>query len=366
MKHIENALETQIKSVQSQLRKEEIVRAQQEVALKSDLTKLTEQLHTDYELFKFQQNQLTEKITQMIKLEVDTRLKCDRENRELSEADIKRVIEELAFFREETEKNYSKLTRDLKEANTENSERANFLSRYIDEQVKKLDDQLNEQLKKLKVLCAKLTEQVKEHFKSEEESMQQLKDQLTKSTEEINKTVTELKTYCESTLNDIEVDIVMKSITNTIESDTFFAAINKLTEESTRRIKGLEVTVENESKALKEEEVRCKEENRVLVERIEEEIERKTQAILERVKSEDIDQWNQSIKLVEQTMQSTKKLLQELPPQVMKMEDVKKVLGGMNEAPKPKLITGLSQDKPDINNKEELENKEEPVIEKKE
>ena len=322
-------------------------------------------MHADYELFKSQQNQLTEKITQMIKLEVDTRLKCDRENRELSEADTKRVVEELAFFREETEKRCDKLARDLKEANTENSERANFLSRYTDEQVKKLDDQVNEHLKKVKVLCAKLTEQVKEHFQSEEESMNQLRNQLTKSTEELNSTVIELKTYCENGLSTIEIDMVMKNMTDTIEFNTLFTAVNKLTEDSLKRIENLEVAVESESKALKEQEMRCREENKALVERIEEEIERKTQAILERIKNEEINQWNQSIKSVEQTMLSTKKLLHELPPEVMKMEDIKEVLGGISEAPKPKLVTRLAKDKLDIDDKEEPKSKEEPIIENK-
>ena len=55
--HLETILDTQIKNVQGQIRKEEIARAQQELVLKSDIIKLAEQLRTDYEVFKSQQNQ---------------------------------------------------------------------------------------------------------------------------------------------------------------------------------------------------------------------------------------------------------------------------------------------------------------------
>eukprot|EP00831_Metopus_contortus_P002585 TRINITY_DN10945_c0_g1_i2.p1 TRINITY_DN10945_c0_g1~~TRINITY_DN10945_c0_g1_i2.p1 ORF type:complete len:317 (-),score=87.99 TRINITY_DN10945_c0_g1_i2:93-1043(-) len=81
LKNLEASLDGQIKALQNQVRKEEINRAQQELMLKSDITKLAEQLRTDYELFKSQQNQLTEKMTEMIKLEVESRLSGEQKKK---------------------------------------------------------------------------------------------------------------------------------------------------------------------------------------------------------------------------------------------------------------------------------------------
>ena len=85
-----------------------------------------------------------------------------------------------------------KLAKDLKEANAENSERANFLSRYIDEQTKKLDEQIDAQLKKIKLLRAKLTEQVKEQFQAEELNLMQMKNEITNHKEEFNTKILDL------------------------------------------------------------------------------------------------------------------------------------------------------------------------------
>ena len=76
--NIQTNMETHIKNLHNAIRKEEVARAQMELGLKSDISKLAEQLRTDYEIFKNQQNTLTEKLTEMIKLEVDSRLSAER------------------------------------------------------------------------------------------------------------------------------------------------------------------------------------------------------------------------------------------------------------------------------------------------
>jgi hypothetical protein len=112
-----------------------------ELTLKSDITKLAEQLRTDYELFKNQQTELTEKMTEMIKLEVDARLNAERfpklplsqyfrENKALTQSMIKGVMQEIKLLKDGVEKQHKRFGKDLKEANSENSERAHFL-RFI-------------------------------------------------------------------------------------------------------------------------------------------------------------------------------------------------------------------------------------------
>ena len=347
MEKLDASLDTQIKNVQSQIRKEEISRAQQELLLKSDITKLAEQLRTDYELFKSQQNQLTAKITEMIKLEVDTRLTCDRENRAANEAAIKKIIEELGMFKEAVEKQNKHFAKDLKESNSENSERANFLSRYIDDQIKKLDTQVDDQIKKIKLLCARLTEQIKENFKGEEETLMQLSNELKENKEKFSNQLEELKNNCELSFNDISAWISVKKMEDTVCSETFDSTINNLSEESLKRIADLENLTQTLNKDQKDQGENCGKLNDDLEARIREEVDRKIQSMMEKLSGENIMQWNESVKLTEKIMspEGLKDTLNAVPPNIMQMDDIKKAFVGISEAEqgRPKIVTEIGR-----------------------
>eukprot|EP01022_Parablepharisma_sp_SALTPOND_P028633 TRINITY_DN712_c0_g1_i1.p5 TRINITY_DN712_c0_g1~~TRINITY_DN712_c0_g1_i1.p5 ORF type:complete len:350 (-),score=74.39 TRINITY_DN712_c0_g1_i1:2511-3560(-) len=302
----------------------------------------------DYELFKSQQNQLTEKITEMIKLEVDTRLACDRENRMLNETSIKKLIEELNGFKEAVEKQNKRFARDMKEANAENSERANFLSRYIDDQVKKLDEQVDEQLRKIKLLCAKLTEQVKEHFQNEEISLTEMRTDLKKNVDELNNGMNNLKDYCEASLSDIATHMAMERVLDAVQSESIYTAVNQTRNDSLERLVALENSLNTLVNTQEEQRAECEKRNKETTETLKEDSERKIQAILERLKGENQNQWAQATKLVEKIMspEGAKEALKVAPPTVMKMDEIRKALDqiGENEAEKvrPKIVTGPS------------------------
>jgi len=346
---LENSLDGQFKALQGQIRKEEISRAQQELVLKSDITKLAEQLRMDYELFKSQQNQLTEKITEMIKLEVDTRLACDRENRTLNEVAIKKIVEEITAFKEAVEKQNKRFAKDMKEANTENSERANFLSRYIDDQIKKLDEQVDDQLKKIKILCAKLTEQVKEHFQNEEIALSEMKTTVAKTSEDLITKMNSVKENCDISITDLSTEIIMKKVIDNVESSKINSEISRIDNITSQKISGLEKLASELQKMCEAGSEECKKRYDKQLETSKEEMERKIQALLEKLKNENQSQWLKSVEMVEKIVspEGTKNLLKMAPPTVLKMDDIKSALAqASNSSPskiKPKIVTGPTQ-----------------------
>ena len=60
--------------------------------------------------------QVTEKISEMIKMEVDSRLTTDKESKNLYQGLIKNVMQEMATVRETSEALNIKLTKEVKEA----------------------------------------------------------------------------------------------------------------------------------------------------------------------------------------------------------------------------------------------------------
>lgn len=344
---LENNIEGQMKTLQNQVRKEEIGRAQQELVLKSDITKLAEQLRTDYELFKSQQNQLTEKITEMIKLEVDTRLASDKENRGLTEASVKRMVEELTLFKEAVEKQNKRFAKDLKEANAENSERANFLSRYVDDQIKKVDESTDEQLKKVKLLCARLTEQVKEHFQNNEIAMGELRNFTKKFAEDTAGDLGRFRSDFDTTISDLSVNYEVKAALDSVELQNLYQLLSSIAKSTDEKIGQLSSQSETMQKTLLVQEQNCATRNEKAVVSAREETERKIATTLERMKKESADQWATSLKMAEgySTRAGMQQALNVAPIEVMPMGEIKSALGQLGAdmtQPRPKLALGES------------------------
>jgi gas vesicle protein len=92
----------------------------------------------DIDTFKGQQVQVTEKISEMIKMEVDSRLQTDKESKSLYQGLIRNAMNEIQQFKEQQELTLQRLVKDVKETAQDSAERAHFLSRYIDEEVLKI------------------------------------------------------------------------------------------------------------------------------------------------------------------------------------------------------------------------------------
>lgn len=65
---------------------------------------MADSVRYDVESFKSQQVQVTEKLSEMIKMEVDSRLQSERESKQLIQSLIKNVMIEVAAVKETSDK----------------------------------------------------------------------------------------------------------------------------------------------------------------------------------------------------------------------------------------------------------------------
>lgn len=161
---LQQSLEAQLRTINGWIKQEEIARNQQEINLRTEISKAQDNIRYDIDSFKGQQVQVTEKISEMIKMEVDSRLQCDKETKNLYQGLIRNAMQEITNFKETQEATMTKLVKDVKETAQDSAERAHFLSRYIDEEVLKIGQKVTKQLDNIKSLSGKLTEQFKKHL----------------------------------------------------------------------------------------------------------------------------------------------------------------------------------------------------------
>ena len=97
---LQHSLETQLKTINGWLKQEELARNQQEINLRTEISKAQDTIRYDVDSFKSQQVQVTEKISEMIKMEVDSRLQTDQESKSLYQGLIRNAMQEIQTFKE--------------------------------------------------------------------------------------------------------------------------------------------------------------------------------------------------------------------------------------------------------------------------
>jgi hypothetical protein len=357
--NLETAFNSQIKSVQEKVQKEELSRVQQGIQLKSDITKLAEQLRMDYELFKSKQSQLTEKITEMIKLEVETRLEGEKETKMVTEAIFKKFVDDMILFKEFMEKQNRRFAKDLKEISTESSERSNFLSRYIEDLVKKQEENTDVQLQKIKLLCAKLTEQVKDHIQGSERTLSDIKTEHN----ELQQLLKESLEKYQQKLKVIEIDMAVKTSLEQaavkIEFDNIYNEFNKHSSDFITLQRQLIETTDLTNKNIEENKTNCYKVSQELMKKAEEQGDKKIQATLEQLRKANQDVWDFTLKLSNKmfSREGRKDLLDFVPPQVLQSPDIKGQLGDLATEskgihytyPKPRLAMAEMEDQNEDN-----------------
>ena len=164
IQQLQNTFDSQIRSINGWIRQEELARAQQEVSLRAELAKIGDGVRYEVDGFKSQQLQVTDKLSEMIKVEVDQRMQSDKDSKLLISNMLKNVMQEVGTIKESQDGTVQNILKEVKEASQDSAERAHFLSRYIDEEIVKVGQKTSKQVENLKVLCAKLTEQFKKHL----------------------------------------------------------------------------------------------------------------------------------------------------------------------------------------------------------
>lgn len=119
------------------------------------------------------------------------------------------LSDEIAIFREGVDKQNKKFALDIKSVSLEGAERANQLSRYIDQEVLRVNDEMTRKYDRLKLIFAKFAEQFKNHlvnadtFRRETiEKIQSLEDTFSRMRDETALNMQQLETDVEQKLKD--------------------------------------------------------------------------------------------------------------------------------------------------------------------
>lgn len=75
----------------------------------------------------------------MIKIEVDQRMQSDKDTKLLISNMLKNVMTEISSIKDGQEATIQKILKEVKDASQDSAERAHFLSRYIDEEIAKVN-----------------------------------------------------------------------------------------------------------------------------------------------------------------------------------------------------------------------------------
>ncbi|CAG9319371.1 unnamed protein product [Blepharisma stoltei] len=192
--HLNANLDMQIRSIFEGLKQEEGARFQGEANMRDDLSQVGDAARDAIEQFKSYQASITEKMTEMVKTEIDCRLKAEKDLKQMIQNTTKGIFQELSNYKDAIEKNRIKAEYDTKEASKSFSEKADILSRYIEEETQRNVEVVKSQHQQTKEMITTITESLKqtiisnEKFKSDatkkfikhDQSLQILKNELTK------------------------------------------------------------------------------------------------------------------------------------------------------------------------------------------
>ncbi len=100
----------------------------------------------------------------MIKLETDARERAEEDRKSMIQNLLQGITDEVSTMKQDMDVELIRMNKELKEVANDNSERAHFLSRYVDDEILKVSKKAAKQIENIKVLSAKLTEQFKKHL----------------------------------------------------------------------------------------------------------------------------------------------------------------------------------------------------------
>ena len=116
------------------------------------------------ELYKSLIVAMSEKITETVKLEIEARFIADKENKKFTNDWSKKILNEVDLLRSLVVTNFDRLDSQDALLNKEGVERAQALSKYVDSNVAKLEENIFTKHESAKTLVSKLVDQLKGHI----------------------------------------------------------------------------------------------------------------------------------------------------------------------------------------------------------
>ena len=99
---------------------------------------MQESLRKEYDIYKNHQGELVDKITDMVKSEIEVRLSTQLDLKKLTSSIALEIVNDVNNLKEALAASNKKLSYAIREASSESAERAGQLSHYVDAEVRKV------------------------------------------------------------------------------------------------------------------------------------------------------------------------------------------------------------------------------------
>ena len=196
-------IENNIKNLQNNIKDEEYSRVNFENAIRLEVGKMQEMLKKDMEYFRSQFALENDKLTDIIKGEIDTRFSSDVELKNLANMMLNSLTSEVNDIKGAMDKQNKIFAKELKEVSQNSAERDNQLSKFVESENGKVIENLNTKYEKLKYLQSRIAEQFKAHlikFDSKNEDLAQSNieqsQKMDEFTDDLRQNLDELGNFC--------------------------------------------------------------------------------------------------------------------------------------------------------------------------
>lgn len=153
--------DNQIRNIFETIRMNENSRQDREEQLSGEMANAVESMRQALDQHKAFQASITEKFTEMVRAEIEARQKGEKDLKNLIQSTMKGILQEVSVQKDVIDRLKLKFDHDIQEAQMSFSEKAEILSRYIDEETKRSGDLMRSQHRQVKEMITKLTESLK-------------------------------------------------------------------------------------------------------------------------------------------------------------------------------------------------------------
>lgn len=154
-------LDQQTRGIYETIRLNEANRQDREENLSSEMANAVESMRQAVEQHKMFQSSITEKVTEMVRTEIEVRQKGEKDLKNLTHQTMKGILQEISVQKDSLDRLNMKLEHDIQNCQSSFSEKADLLSRYVEEEIKRNGELMKSQYGQTKEMITKIAESLK-------------------------------------------------------------------------------------------------------------------------------------------------------------------------------------------------------------
>ncbi|OMJ82298.1 hypothetical protein SteCoe_17011 [Stentor coeruleus] len=161
IQNLNSSFENQIRNLYETIKMNEASRHEREEQMANEITHALDSNMQAIDQYKHLQGSITEKITEMVRTEIEVRQKGEKDFKVLIQTTMKGILQEISVQKDIIDRLKMKFEHDLQVAQSSFSEKADILSRYIEEESQRTSDLIKSQHGQTKEMITKITESLK-------------------------------------------------------------------------------------------------------------------------------------------------------------------------------------------------------------